>query len=220
MILFGHSILNTTQYSATMSDTQMTNTEEDRAKSNTCREPPQRQNTIPEEPAHRWHLEYPRTPDGRQLQPKNLTPKSKAAYSQVEEQTTPTRAHSSHRRTDSGHGSVNVPKYITPQKYDNNLVGLGLEDLDLNLPKTPIREPRGDRNEGGRSASPKCPSLNRSRLQSGFYRSRSPTSTRRFIQGPFIMSFFHASEIPRSRREPDDDAAKTQPSPSCCRNKV
>jgi hypothetical protein len=90
----------------------------------------------------------------------------------------------------------------------------------LNLPKTPIWEPRGDRNEGGRSASPKCPSLNRSRLQSGFYRSRWPTSTRRFIQGPFIMSSLHASEIPPSRREPDDDAAETQPSPSCCRHKV
>jgi len=119
-----------------------------------------------------------------------------------------TRAHSSHRRTDSGHGSVNVPRYITPQQYDNNLVGLGLEDLDLNLPKTPMREPRGDRNEGSRSASPKCLSLNRSRLQSGFYRSRSPTSARRFIQGPFIMSSLHASEIPPSRRELDDDAAE------------
>jgi hypothetical protein len=208
MILLAHSILNTTQYSAIMSDTQMTNTEEYRAKSNTRRELPQRQNTIPEEPAHPWQLEYPRTPDGRQLQPKNLTPKSKAACSQVKDQTTPTRAHSRHRHTDSGHGSVNDPRYITPQQYDSNLVGLGLEDLDLNLPKTPMREPRGDRNEGSRSASPKCPSLNRSRLQSGFYRSRTPTSARRFIQGPFIMSSLHASEIPPSRRELDDDAAE------------
>ena len=126
----------------------------------------------------------------------------------VKDQTTPTRAHSSHRRTDSGHGSVNVPGYITPQQYDNNLVGLGLGDLDLNLSKTPMREPRGDRNEGSRSASPKRPSLNRSRLQSGFYRSRSPTSARRFTQGPFIMSSLRASEIPPSRRELDDAAAE------------
>jgi hypothetical protein len=191
-----------------MFDTQMMNTEEDRAKSNTCREPLQRQNTIPEEPAHPWPLEYPRTPDGRQLQPKNLTPKSKAAYPQVKEQTTPTRAHSSHRRTDSGYGSVNVPRDITPRQYDNKLVGLGLEDLDLNLPETPMQEPRGDRNEGSRSASPKCPSLNRNRLQSEFYRSRSPTPARRFTQGPFIVSSLHASEIPPTRRKLDDDAVE------------
>jgi hypothetical protein len=208
MILLGHSKLKTTPCSATMSDTQMTNTEEDRAKGNTRQEPARRQNTIPEEPAHPWPLEYPRTPDGRQLQPRNLTPKSKAAYPQVKEQTTPTRAHSSHRRTDSGYGSVNVSRDITPQQYGDNSVGLGLEDLNLNLLNTPMREPRGDRNKGSRSTSPKCPSLNRSRLQSGFYRSRSPTPARRYIQGPLIMSSPHASEIPPGRRDLDDDAVE------------
>lgn len=133
------------------------------------------------------YIECPRTPENREAPPVNLPPRPKPDLSHRKEQESPVQTfvqRKSYRRSDAGSSSreasidrINVKEKPTTSCSEFN----GRE-----LPKTPTRNNAAFQDENkARSASPKeCPSVDRRRLQSRYYRVRSPP-----IQQPASVLF-------------------------------
>ena len=122
-------------------------------------------------------LDCPATPVNREARPMNLPPGPKAGYSKDDETKSPT--YNLHGRVRNNHhgdstdesGDISMdssPIMNTPKKPWFDIYG-------GELPKTPTRKfsrPRDQNNR--RTASPKCPSLDRSKYPGRSYRVRSP----------------------------------------------
>jgi hypothetical protein len=121
----------------------------------------------------------PRTPENREAPRINLPPRPKSDLPQGKEQQSPTQDHvyrTRHRRNDSGYASreISIDRYFVEDKT------VARSDVNApELPRTPTRNNAAYREESNcRTASPNCPSLDRSRRQSRYYRVRSPTHQR------------------------------------------
>lgn len=127
------------------------------------------------------YVECPRTPENREAPRVNHLPRPKSDLSHRKEQESPVQAfvqRTCHRRSDSGFASreastdqINVKEQSTAS-YS--------ESYGKELPKTPTRNNAAFQDENkSRSASPKkCPSVDQRRLQSRYYRVRSPSMQR------------------------------------------
>lgn len=123
-------------------------------------------------------LECPRTPENREAPQVNLGPGPKAVSGKSTEQTSPTPSGRSRRPcNNSGYAThVAVDPLQIEAKATASKTNIGAREP----PKTPTRANALFREDNGcRTASPKkCPSVNRSRLQSKYYRLRSPLARR------------------------------------------
>jgi hypothetical protein len=132
---------------------------------------------VPHEVSSSAGLARPCTPENREAPRMNLPPGPKSGFPQGKEQRSPTQdlvSRTRHRRNDSGYASREVSMDWCLGEDKSTIAHSNLNNPKL--PKTPTRNNAAYREDGNRrSASPKCPSLDRSRRQSRYYRVRSPT---------------------------------------------
>ncbi len=123
------------------------------------------------------YIECPRTPENREAPRVNLSPQPKSDLSQRKEQESPVQAvvqRTCYRRSGSGYASreASTDRINVKEKSTTSFS----QSYRLELPKTPTHNNAAFQDETkSRSASPKkCQSVDRRRLQSRFYRVRSP----------------------------------------------
>ncbi|KAE9366943.1 hypothetical protein N431DRAFT_445632 [Stipitochalara longipes BDJ] len=117
--------------------------------------------------------QYPNTPENRTAPIFNHPPKQKTAIRKAEQHATPT--HLNHRRTNSRYESpkASMSHHVS---IDDRATSSSIDDVSHILPVTPKRNVLWQDGYDGRTASPRmCPSVDRSRRQSRYYRERSPT---------------------------------------------